>query len=330
VNPILAALGKPRVVPANNGQRQYFYADGGFTGPGAKYEPAGVVHKGEFVVPKEKVDQTGPDYWYRMAGMRGYASGGYVTEADVPRPYSTAPYGVPLSTAGDAAMDTEFQAVSAFVREGGPFGRALAWARSQVGKPYIWGGVGPAGYDCSGFQSAIANVLLGQSPYSRRGSTATFPWPGFAPGDGVFTVGSTPNAGGGIGHMAGTLLGVNVESRGGQGVVVGGSARGAHDGLFSTRAHLAMANGGVIGEPVFGFGASGRSYSFGERGPETVVPGVPMRVGSAAGRQQVNVAAPQVTVHFHVDGEEFRGMTRAEIDHKLGQITDDLAYAGGA
>lgn len=38
--------------------------------------------------------------------------------------------------------------------------------------------------------------------------------------------------------------------------------------------HWAMANGGVIPEPVFGVGRSGRTYSFGEVGPETVVPGV--------------------------------------------------------
>jgi hypothetical protein len=38
--------------------------------------------------------------------------------------------------------------------------------------------------------------------------------------------------------------------------------------------HAAMANGGVIREPVFGVGRSGRTYSFGERGPETVTPGV--------------------------------------------------------
>ncbi|MDP9471138.1 MAG: transglycosylase SLT domain-containing protein [Chloroflexota bacterium] len=38
---------------------------------------------------------------------------------------------------------------------------------------------------------------------------------------------------------------------------------------------IAMANGGIIGEPISGIGhLSGRSYTFGERGPETVTPGV--------------------------------------------------------
>jgi hypothetical protein len=46
-------------------------------------------------------------------------------------------------------------------------------------------------------------------------------------------------------------------------------------------AHIAYANGGVIGEPVFGRGAwSGRSYSFAERGNETVLPGVHGRGGT--------------------------------------------------
>ena len=46
------------------------YASGGFTGRGGKYEEAGVVHKGEYVVPQEGVDQsTGLPYQSYMANM---------------------------------------------------------------------------------------------------------------------------------------------------------------------------------------------------------------------------------------------------------------------
>lgn len=130
----------------------------------------------------------------------------------------------------------------------GSMAAAQAFAKSQAGKPYRWGGVGPDGYDCSGFMSAITNVLRGRNPYSRVGATASFPWPGFKSGRGAFTIGSSPNYGGsGIGHMAGTLGNLNVESRGGNGVVVGARARGYNDQYFTEVAHLTgMAQGGII------------------------------------------------------------------------------------
>jgi hypothetical protein len=41
-----------------NGTQSVIAADkGGFTGKGGKYEPAGIVHRGEYVIPKEGVDQ---------------------------------------------------------------------------------------------------------------------------------------------------------------------------------------------------------------------------------------------------------------------------------
>lgn len=132
----------------------------------------------------------------------------------------------------------------------GGYGGALGFAHGQVGKPYSWGAVGPGAYDCSGFMSAITNYIRGKAPYSRVGATGSFPWSGFERGAGAFMIGSRK---GNPGHMAGTLLGVNVESRGGQGVVVGPSARGANNGLFGGNVyHLAkLAFGGRPGDAPF-------------------------------------------------------------------------------
>ena len=52
------------------------FAGGGYTGDGGKYEPAGIVHKGEFVMTKEATQRIGVGNLYRM--MRGYANGGVV------------------------------------------------------------------------------------------------------------------------------------------------------------------------------------------------------------------------------------------------------------
>jgi len=59
------------------------FADGGFTGPGGKYQPAGIVHRGEYVVPKQYVNQSSglpnANFLSQLQnGMRGYAQGGFV------------------------------------------------------------------------------------------------------------------------------------------------------------------------------------------------------------------------------------------------------------
>uniref|UniRef100_UPI000BE999C2 phage tail tape measure protein n=1 Tax=Escherichia coli TaxID=562 RepID=UPI000BE999C2 len=58
------------------------FASGGFTGTGGKYEPAGIVHCGEFVFTKEATSRIGVGNLYRL--MRGYAEGGYVGGAGSP------------------------------------------------------------------------------------------------------------------------------------------------------------------------------------------------------------------------------------------------------
>lgn len=213
-----------------------YYDMGGWTGPGAKHEPAGVVHADEFVIRKEsrqKIESRSPGLLDRMnrTGDVGYDRGGRVW-----------PY--PVNASGTRVPSVK--EVSNAVGGIGIIG-ALNWARTQVGKPYIWASSGPNGYDCSGFQSAIINHLQHRPLHQRRFSTGDAGGPTLA--------GLTRNKQsrymigifkGNPGHTAGTLNGVNVESSGSAGVRVGGGARGANNSMFDL--HYGYAYGGRVGD----------------------------------------------------------------------------------
>lgn len=61
------------------------FAEGGFTGSGGKYEPAGIVHKGEYVVPQSvNYSPQAQPHIQALEGMRkGYADGGFVTNQNI-------------------------------------------------------------------------------------------------------------------------------------------------------------------------------------------------------------------------------------------------------
>lgn len=74
------------------------FSDGGYTGDGGKYQPAGVVHKGEYVFDKAAVAAAGgPAAMEAMRrGLKGYANGGAVGVSvpslpSVPSPSRQAP-----------------------------------------------------------------------------------------------------------------------------------------------------------------------------------------------------------------------------------------------
>jgi hypothetical protein len=144
---------------------------------------------------------------------------------------------------------------------GGNYAKALAWAKTQVGLPYVFGSAGPGGYDCSGFMAAIQNVIENKPIHHRRYSTPDFHGQhaeGFTHNKkSAFMVGVLPNSGR-SGHMAGTLNGVNVESHGGGGVDVGKKARGYMDHMFTWRGGLATGTNA----------ASSGWHWVGENGPE--------------------------------------------------------------
>jgi hypothetical protein len=136
---------------------------------------------------------------------------------------------------------------------GGPaVQKALSWVKTQNGLPYQWAGNGNPSWDCSGLMSAIESVIRGEKPH-RRWATGSFVGNNGPAGwvrnlNSPFMIGVT-NAG--VGHTAGTLAGMNVESSGGgAGVHMGKSARGYNNSLFTSRWGFAPAakydSGGLL------------------------------------------------------------------------------------
>ncbi|MBN7763399.1 phage tail length tape measure family protein [Nitratireductor aquibiodomus] len=94
------------------------YDKGGYTGPGGKYQPAGVVHKGEYVFSKAAVDKIGVGNLEAMhRNLKGYAEGGFVAPSAPPmRMASQAPgsvyapqYNIDASGA-EAGVETKISA----------------------------------------------------------------------------------------------------------------------------------------------------------------------------------------------------------------------------
>lgn len=211
-----------------------------------------LLQRGEFVFPRSAVQLYGSDYLQAMAAGNAPMSAETVGIAGG--------VGSIMAVLGRSMMGLAMQnlmnwAAMQYGGSGGT-GAAVDFAKAQDGKPYIWGSVGPNGYDCSGYMSAIANVLTGKdSPYSRIFSTgmvkAGVPFGPFVPGlGGSFSIGVKH---GNPGHTAGTLLGVPVESTGDH-VRYGKDAHFANDKQFNMFFHIPdelIAAGAAI--PGFGF-----------------------------------------------------------------------------
>lgn len=93
------------------------FSEGGFTGAGGKHEPAGLVHKGEYVLPQEAVSRIG---LARLEAMRfgnlpGYAEGGLVG-LSLPS-FAPAIGGLAAVGAGRSAEPVVFDMRGAFVPE---------------------------------------------------------------------------------------------------------------------------------------------------------------------------------------------------------------------
>ncbi|MDR0674098.1 MAG: hypothetical protein LBF93_10720, partial [Zoogloeaceae bacterium] len=98
-------------------------SSGGYTGPGGKFEPAGIVHRGEFVTRKAVTEQPGAlaflsdfnrvgmravEAWRKRYRARGFAEGGYVPAApsvSSPLRALAASWNPVSATAGNTSVD---------------------------------------------------------------------------------------------------------------------------------------------------------------------------------------------------------------------------------
>lgn len=79
-NKVAGAFGAPTISKFN----VKGWSSGGYTGAGGKYTPAGVVHAGEYVIPKEATQRIGIgplEYMRKTGKLPGYSLGGLVGDA---------------------------------------------------------------------------------------------------------------------------------------------------------------------------------------------------------------------------------------------------------
>ena len=108
------------------------FAEGGYTGNGGKYQPAGIVHAGEFVFTKEQTARAGVGNLYALArSLMGYAQGGFVDPLRgglmVTQGYNRVHKGIDYA----AGVGTPVFAANT--------GR-VSWAGPGVQAPGVWGG----------------------------------------------------------------------------------------------------------------------------------------------------------------------------------------------
>ncbi|UOO87500.1 tape measure protein [Neisseria arctica] len=113
------------------------YSDGGYTGPGGKYEPAGIVHRGEVVFSQEDVRRFGGVDRVEAMRLRGYASGGIVGQPSAKGQGLGGNTVINVTVNRDGSAESDVQsdietgkALASFVK-----GQIEEWAYSNIARP---------------------------------------------------------------------------------------------------------------------------------------------------------------------------------------------------
>lgn len=93
------------------------------------------------------------------------------------------------SSSGGSAAELPVSSTVADVPASGRAAAAVAFARAQLGKPYVWGATGPGSFDCSGLTQAAwrsAGVSLPRTTYEQIDAGRRVSASALEPGDLVF------------------------------------------------------------------------------------------------------------------------------------------------
>jgi hypothetical protein len=277
------------------------FHSGGYTGPGAKMQPAGIVHADEFVVKKEsrrRIERTNPgllDELNATGQLPGHAAGGMVMPVRV-----------------DASMTKVISMAEALSKVAPSFGNWPSSPSAQRGDSGVWRKVlqlirsGPK-------MGSFGNAYRPGDP-KWHGSGRAVDWMGF-------------NMDGLAKYLAAKRPLELIHRTKNRDYAY---TRGRNMGSFSAplmnahrnHIHVAMAGGGVIPEPVIGVGASGRSYSFAERGPERVLSTGQTMAAANSGRVITMTLAPVININ---GANQSASQIAAQVDRQIGAQFNQFA-----
>ncbi|WP_404199469.1 C40 family peptidase [Streptomyces tauricus] len=150
---------------------------------GAQYTAAQQTDTGLYV------DASTPIAMGVALDMQSAANPGYGVPAAAPAAsydsYDTSAYAAPTYAAPDSGY-------------GGKGARAVEFARAQIGKPCVWGSMGPGSYDCSSLTQAawkVAGVALPRSVQDQATAGTMVPVSDIHPGDLVLFSGQVGHVG---------------------------------------------------------------------------------------------------------------------------------------
>ncbi len=155
--------------------------------------------------------------WYVeevLSWSSSYAKGGFTVAAA-----NQGGTVVAAAGGGSTAGCTGNSQLAAFVAPNAIVGQAVSYAEDQLGKPYLFGGTGPAAFDCSGLVMMAyqaAGVTIARTSQDQWKTLPHVPAAKVVPGDLVFFAGAdgTPTAPGHVGLVVGKNLEIEAYATG--------------------------------------------------------------------------------------------------------------------